>query len=227
MEILFNFSSAEKELNRLTLTDGATPLHIAVAGGQIELAVNILIHGADVNAKNSNGDTPLHLAMAFPGDLLARALLAYKADLTIKNMQGKRPSTVARERGNQQLSDLMLEFEDNRDALPDRKDIQKELSLKEVEKIRKFTYSRNTSGPSVNVAKVNEMEGRIHAIEENIEKIFDVLTKFRNQPDSKSTGPETCASCFAPNAKECPHCHIFFCDTCMKKAARHKCVTKK
>ena len=225
---MFKHSSPEKELSLLTSNDGATPLHIAVSGGQIELALNILSHGADVNAKNNNGDTPLHLAMAFPGDLLARALLSYGADLAIKNNAGKKPSQVAHDRGNQPLSDLMVEYENNLDSLPDPKDIQKELSLKEVERIKKFTYTRNNIGTgAVASSKLNELEGRIQVIEDNIEKIFDILTNLRLTPSQAHNVSTICASCSAPNASECPLCHNMFCETCMKQPSKHHCVTEK
>ena len=179
---MFKYSSPEKELNLLTLNDGSSPLHIAVSGGQIELALNLLAHGANVNAKNKNGDTPLHLAMAFPGDLLARTLLSYKADLTIKNNSGKKPSQIARDRGNQQLCDMMIEYENNPNAFPDPKDIQKELSLLEAEKIRKFTYKPIIGNGSVSISKINELEERVQVMEENIEKIFDILSKLKPTP---------------------------------------------
>ena len=41
-----------------------TPLHYAVAMSHKEIAEELLVNGADVNAKDIGGDTPLDVAMS-------------------------------------------------------------------------------------------------------------------------------------------------------------------
>jgi len=41
-----------------------TALHMVASEGNLELAKNLIRHGADVNAQNKNNNTPLHMAAA-------------------------------------------------------------------------------------------------------------------------------------------------------------------
>lgn len=44
------------------LTNGDTPLHLAVLHGRVEVAESLIRAGADVNARNAEGKTPFDLA---------------------------------------------------------------------------------------------------------------------------------------------------------------------
>lgn len=55
--------------------DGNTPLHVAVAQGQVAIARQLLRHGADLTAGDAAGRTPLHLALAIGKIPSARLLL--------------------------------------------------------------------------------------------------------------------------------------------------------
>ena len=64
----------------------------AVMEGNIANVNNLLVKGADVNAKDSHGQTILMLA-AFHGDMeIVKALLAKGADVNLKNDWNSRPA---------------------------------------------------------------------------------------------------------------------------------------
>lgn len=91
---------------------GFTPLHSAVAtdagAADIEIVRMLLGRGAQPNAKSQSGSTPLHTA-AFTGDRATLdLLLRHGADAAIKNKDGKIAADVARERGHQEIADLLV-----------------------------------------------------------------------------------------------------------------------
>jgi ankyrin repeat protein len=91
---------------------GFTPLHSAVATDagnvDIEIVRMLLDKGADPNAKSQSGSTPLH-TVAFTGDRASLDLLQkHGADPAIKDNDGKTAADVARERGNQEVADLLV-----------------------------------------------------------------------------------------------------------------------
>ena len=91
---------------------GFTPLHSAVAtdagAADVEIVRMLLEKGADPNAKAQSGSTPLH-TVAFTGDRPSLdLLLKHGADTTIKNNEGKTAADLARERGHQEITDLLI-----------------------------------------------------------------------------------------------------------------------
>lgn len=188
----------------------------------------LLQHGADVDAVNNNGDTALHLAMAFPDDIYARALLAFHSNINTKNKDGMKPVMVAKYLQNQLIADQMLAYENQALDWPEIQEIELELVQSDATRIQQMKARRIFQRPSntINAAKISEMDDRMHSVEQNIEKIFELITKIKAVGTTPHDDVHNCASCFTPNAKECPYCHIYFCETCMNKAIRHKCAEK-
>ena len=66
-------------------------LHLAAAGGHMDVAEFLLVNNADVNAKDNNGCTPLLLAVAKGHKDVAELLLTNKADVNAKASMGWTP----------------------------------------------------------------------------------------------------------------------------------------
>jgi len=91
---------------------GFTALHSAVAtdAGKVDIEiVRMLVDkGADPNAKAQSGSTALH-TVGFTGDGASLdLLLKHGADPGIKNNDGKSAADIARERGHQEIADLLI-----------------------------------------------------------------------------------------------------------------------
>jgi hypothetical protein len=78
-------------LGTLYPTGEVTPLHVAVANQNLQLAQLLLGHGADVNARDGTGRTPLHYAVNRRDLELIRLLLDAKADPDAKDSAGQTP----------------------------------------------------------------------------------------------------------------------------------------
>jgi ankyrin repeat protein len=90
---------------------GFTPLHSAVATDagtvDIEIVRLLLAKGADPNARSQSGSTALH-TVAFTGDRPSlELLLKHGADPAIKNNEEKSAGDIGRERGHQEIADLL------------------------------------------------------------------------------------------------------------------------
>lgn len=225
VEAILNVS-AESELERRTTDDGATPLHVAVSGGQLEVVLFLLRHGCDANCVNGLKQTPLHLATAHADDLVARALLAYRANPALKDAQGRKPSDAARARNNQFLADTMTVYESGAEPLPEVAEIEIEAAQHDVTRLRErmLKQKRNRAAlDSASSQKIDDVEHRLEAVEQKIEQLFEGLAKVGTRGRQSTV---TCAGCFAPNATVCPQCGVAYCETCAKKERVHKCAAK-
>jgi ankyrin repeat protein len=70
---------------------GMTPLHWAVAQGQLDMAELLLAHGADVNPKDNAGLTPLHTAAGTGLNEMVKLLLGHGAKINAKDNNSMTP----------------------------------------------------------------------------------------------------------------------------------------
>ena len=90
---------------------GRTPLHLAPASGNKEIAELLIARGADVNAKNKYGVTPLHFAAGYGRKETVELLIAKGADVSAKVVsgpkQGLTPLDAANETSQTKIADLL------------------------------------------------------------------------------------------------------------------------
>ena len=79
---------------------GRTPLHLAAAHEQEEIAKLLLAKKADVNAKDKDGCTPLHEAAQNGSGRVAKVLLSTKADVKARSNFGDTPLHDAADDGS-------------------------------------------------------------------------------------------------------------------------------
>ena len=81
-------------------------LHDAVLYGRLDVAKNLLAHGANANAANEDGNTPLHTASFFCRTEMVQLLLENGGTTDIKNERGETPIAVVSGAWNKGLSDF-------------------------------------------------------------------------------------------------------------------------
>jgi ankyrin repeat protein len=83
------------------------PMHAAVAGGHVDVALMLIEHGADVHAADSGGHTPLHIAAEAGYVPIVRALLERGADPHAVDAEDKTPLSRAAARNHAAVIDLI------------------------------------------------------------------------------------------------------------------------
>ena len=85
------------------------PLHSAASARNLEAARLLLEHGAPgmVNARQQGGWVPLHAAAQNGDRPMVELLLQHHADPRLANDEGKTAAIVAREKGHEELVDLL------------------------------------------------------------------------------------------------------------------------
>jgi ankyrin repeat protein len=83
------------------------PLHAAVAGGHVDIALMLIERGADVHAADSGGHTPLHIAAEAGYLPIVKALLARGADPHAVDAEDKTPLSRAAARNHSAVIDLI------------------------------------------------------------------------------------------------------------------------
>ncbi len=84
-----------------------TPLHYAVSGNHFDIVRHLIIHGADVNAKDDYGRTPLHIAAGKGYLEIVKYLVEHGADINAKDSDGKTPIDYAKENGHNNVANYL------------------------------------------------------------------------------------------------------------------------
>jgi ankyrin repeat protein len=86
-----------------------TPLHAAIAGGHVDVALTLIAHGAAVDVADAGGHTPLHIAAEAGLLPVARALVARGADPLAVDSEDLTPLARAAARNQNAIVDLFNE----------------------------------------------------------------------------------------------------------------------
>ena len=66
----------------------------------------MVLHGADVNAKNKFGETPLHIAVKRENEILVKSIYKSGADTTIEDNKGLMPYSV---KNNSRIRKILIQ----------------------------------------------------------------------------------------------------------------------
>jgi hypothetical protein len=92
-----------------SVTDDATPLHLASRYGHKQVACFLLERGADVSAPEKYGNTPLHLASRWGQVEVAHLLIERGADVSAQDKDGETPLHLALQEGHVEVAHLLIE----------------------------------------------------------------------------------------------------------------------
>ena len=85
-------------------------LYIAAQEGHLELATDLLVNGAQVDAPLNNGSTPLFIAVQKGHRKLVALLLHAGASIDARRKNGATPLHIAVEEGHWELADILLKY---------------------------------------------------------------------------------------------------------------------
>ncbi len=91
------------------LQEQQTPLHIASRLGNVDIAMLLLQHGADVDAATKDSYTPLHIAAKEGQDEVASVLIEHGASPTATTKRGFTPLHLAAKYGNMKVAKLLIQ----------------------------------------------------------------------------------------------------------------------
>jgi len=86
-----------------------TPLHAALAKGNVDIALLLLQHDADVNALNEEGITPLHKACKKGLPDIVGWLVKYHANVDARDKNGNTPLLMASDAGERRIVEVLLD----------------------------------------------------------------------------------------------------------------------
>ena len=89
-----------REAYEIMMKRGGTLLHLASSYGSYEATNQLVMAGADMNAKMDDGNTPLHRAAMNKHDSAFKGLTKHKADVNAKNLLNMTPLHEATRVGN-------------------------------------------------------------------------------------------------------------------------------
>jgi ankyrin repeat protein len=84
-----------------------TPLHLACIRGHYNVVEVLVMHGADINARDIDRNTALHYSAEYGHAMIVSWLLQRRPDLTIRNRLGKTPPDMA---ASMEVSEIFKEY---------------------------------------------------------------------------------------------------------------------
>lgn len=109
MIFLLNLCRDVKNICKWLLQEQQTPLHIASRLGNVDIAMLLLQHGADVDAATKDSYTPLHIAAKEGQDEVASVLIEHGASPTATTKRGFTPLHLAAKYGNMKVAKLLIQ----------------------------------------------------------------------------------------------------------------------
>jgi ankyrin repeat protein len=108
------------DLNKLTYfgphSNGASPLHLAIANHQVEAVKYLINVGASVDIKNTQGVAPIEVAVMLDSFELTKVLLASEADPNTINDNGVTPLMLAVQRNKLPIVQILVDAGANIDT---------------------------------------------------------------------------------------------------------------
>jgi hypothetical protein len=98
-----------QDVRSRSVTDDATPLHLASRYGHKQVASFLLEHGADVSAREKYGNSPLHLALRWGHVEVAHMLIEHGADVSARDGDEKTPLHLALQEGHVEIAHMLIE----------------------------------------------------------------------------------------------------------------------
>ncbi|KAF2179314.1 ankyrin, partial [Zopfia rhizophila CBS 207.26] len=97
---------------------GHTPLHIAAKFGQERAIRQLLSAGAKKDARDNNNQTPLSICACYDVEPIIPQLLADRfIDLEVKDESGRTPISLAAEKGQVKVLELLIAHDANKNVL--------------------------------------------------------------------------------------------------------------
>jgi len=85
-----------------------TPLHRAVALGDVNAVKGLILNGVDVNSQDEFGQTPLHLAARYGSESIAELLISKGANIHAQDRYGNMPLHYAAEYEQTKIAELLI-----------------------------------------------------------------------------------------------------------------------
>jgi ankyrin repeat protein len=98
-----------QDVRSRSVTDDATPLHVASKNGHKQVACFLIERGADPSAQDKDGNTPLHLASRWGYVEVAHMLIERGADPSAQNEDGNTPLHQALQYGHVEVALMLIE----------------------------------------------------------------------------------------------------------------------
>ncbi|MGE5293929.1 MAG: ankyrin repeat domain-containing protein, partial [Solirubrobacterales bacterium] len=120
MDVIEALLDCGAKADRTRRFDGTTVLHATVSIGMLNVVMEFINRGADVNVRDRDGQSPVHEAAWADDGAMAELLLDHGAKINVKDRNGDTPAHVAAVNGYADLLDLLMSRGANAEAKNDQ-----------------------------------------------------------------------------------------------------------